>query len=1103
LKGQGFLCFFGPWFLTGTFLFWAFYFQSRLTNKTMMLKKLTIYIVLAVLCPFFGMGQELVTLEGRVVDGMDRALQGVTIRLGGQIVGNTDVQGRFKVVTVLSAGKLGFSSVGYPVVELVFKGSGTGFKVVMEEKEASLKEVDFVSTGYQSLPRERATGSFAQPDPTVFKARVSSDVLSRLNAITSGLVFNANTGNTLKGQLDLGIRGKSTLFANDQPLIVVDNFPYSGDISALNPNDVESVTVLKDAAAASIWGAKAGNGVVVITTKMAKRGQSLKIAFNSNVTIGEKADLFYDPNVFGPNAYIEVEQFLFAKGKYNSALNNRTNYPAISPAVEVMALTRAGQLTKADSIATMDKLKGYDVRKGLLDHFYQGPINQQYALNLSAGGTSSAYYLSAGFDRGAAGLKYNSNKRTTLNFQSNFALLEKLVLNAGIYLSRSSSANDNTVASLTGNPSVNYAYNRLVDEQGKPLPVLRNFRKSFVDAAVAKGYLDWNYYPLSELGLNQNNTLGNDIRVNASLNYKLLSWLSVDLKYQLQWQQSENEYLQAAESYNVRNMVNQYAVLSGGNVYGYNIPKGEIRSLSNINLNSNNLRLQLNLAKQFGEHQLDALGGYEISQELSANNQSLYYGYRSEFGTALPVNQTTSFPLNPTGNGTIPSGLAAGGTDNRFRSVFVNLGYVYKQRYVFSASARTDGSNYFGVKTNQKTVPLWSTGLKWNVSKEPFYGLDWLPELGLSASYGYSGNLDRSVTGITTFQYLAGAAWSNLPYANLVNIGNPDVRWERASQLKFGVDVGSRAARLKLNFEYYFKRGEDLIGNEVLPISSGLYSYKGNFSGMEGQGFDLTINSRNLTGDLKWNTLLLISRATDRVTYYTVKNTALQYVNADGAAGKITVPIVGLPVHSLLSYKWAGLDPVNGDPRGYINGQLSKDYAALTAVDLEQLVYSGAARPTWFGGLSNSFSYKGFHLSATIGYKFGYFFRRGSINYTNLFGSFSGMNREYEKRWVKPGDELLTNVPSMVYPANANRDRYYNNAEIQVLKGDQIRLQDISLAYDLNIGRSKQMPRQLSLYLYGNNLGLIWTANREGLDPDFPRGIPVARSFSLGLKTNF
>ncbi|RZM05526.1 MAG: hypothetical protein EOO88_54750, partial [Pedobacter sp.] len=199
-------------------------------------------------------------------------------------------------------------------------------------EEFYLKPVEIVNTGYQNLPKERATGSFVLVDSRQLNRKVSSDVFSRMEGITSGLLFNKNTTNSNSGDLDLSIRGRSTLFANYQPLIILDNFPYNGDLNAINPNDVEKITLLKDAAAASIWGVRAGNGVIVLTTKRGKFDQPLQVSLNSNVTLAGKPDLFYNRNYLSSSDFIDLEKLLFDKGSFDDALNDKVSYPIVSPA---------------------------------------------------------------------------------------------------------------------------------------------------------------------------------------------------------------------------------------------------------------------------------------------------------------------------------------------------------------------------------------------------------------------------------------------------------------------------------------------------------------------------------------------------------------------------------------------------------------------------------------------------------------------------------------------------------------------------------------------------------------------------------------------------
>jgi hypothetical protein len=222
------------------------------------------------------------------------------------------------------------------------------------------------------------------------------------------------------------------------------------------------------------------------------------------------------------------------------------------------------------------------------------------------------------------------------------------------------------------------------------------------------------------------------------------------------------------------------------------------------------------------------------------------------------------------------------------------------------------------------------------------------------------------------------------------------------------------------------------------------------------------------------------------------------------------VGIVGKPLYALFSYNWAGLDPKNGNPQGYLNGKVSEDYTGIiNNYNPDSLVYNGSARPTVYGSLRNTFSYKGFSLSIMLMYKLGYNFRRPSIglNYTDDISTY--MNADYEKRWQKPGDERKTNVPSLMYPSNSSRQRFYQYSSILVSKGDHIRLQDVKLSYDFGhlTGRGRFLSHA-EIYLYANNLGIIWRSNKFGIDPDnygwwALHRLPDPFSFSVGFKCSF
>lgn len=1045
-----------------------------------------------------------IAVTGKVTDTAGTPLPGATIKNTTQNTSTVTIDDGTFLINAQAGDQITVSFIGYGAYNFTVSENLPYQHIILHSFNSKLSEVVVVNTGYQTIPQERATGSFAQPLKAEFEGRVSPDVLSRLNGITSGMLFNANT-NLSKNGSDINIRGRSTIFANDQPLVIVDNFPYSGDINNINPNDVESVTVLKDAAAASIWGVRAGNGVIVITTKKGKAGQPLRTGFNASVTAVDRPDLYYNPNQLNPDPYISLEQFLFGKGFYNTSLTNTSTYPVISPVVELLAANRSGTLSNADLNTQLNALRSLNVNDQLKKYLYQVASDQQYALNLSGGSEKALYYFSTGYDKDRASVKDNVHQRISINSQNTFYPVKKLELTAGVNIVQAQNDLDNTLAQVRSRV---FPYSQLADANGDPLPLLYQYRQNFVENAISNGFLDWSYYPLKELGATENVVKVTDVRLSTGIKYTLFNGLSAQVKYQYENTNNANRYYQSQATYYTRTYINQFSVISGGKVTGRNVPLGGILSLSNGSNIANNLRVQLNFDRQWGEHRFTALAGYEISEVTGNSNQSILYGYNDDLSTFTNVNTTSTFSLYPTGGGAISSGLGISSSIVRVRSSFANAAYTYRDRYTISGSARIDGTNYFGVSTNQKNLPLWSAGVKWDIAKEGFYKAGWLPGLAFRASYGYNGNLIQSITGVTTFQYYSNAAYTNLNYAQVSNIGNPDLRWEKTGIMNIGADFGLKNNLISGSLEFYFKKETDLLGFKTFPENSGISKLEGNYSDMSGRGFDLSLTANVLNGEFKWSSTILLSHATDMVTHYDIAPLGPQLVGAGTGA-----PNQGRPVFGVYGYRWKGLDPATGNPIGYLNGSNSQNYAAITTTTpVSDLAYFGAARPVYFGGFNNRFSYHDFSLAVQVSYKLGYYFMAPALSYSAITsgGAFLRVNRDWQNRWQKPGDEAKTNVPSMNYPFNSARDQFYQYSEINIEKGDHVRLQNVTLSYNFNRSAYPHLPfSNLQLYLFADNVGMIWRANHRHLDPDaVPSSgdnttVPLPRSIAIGIKGGF
>jgi len=1086
----------------------------QIVKKNIVLQPISITPILSVIPKSISMASH--SVSGVVSDTSGVTLIGATVTISNTNFKTlTDENGKFIFFSVpIGKYSLIITYVGYKKFENEFEVSSGDVSLqhlTLHSENSTLKEV-IVSNGYQVLPLERATGSYDLITNNLLNRSTSQDILSRINGVASGVLFDNSLSGSGNNTVGISIRGLSTIQSNATPLIVLDNFPYDGDINNINPNDIESVTILKDASAASIWGAQAGNGVIVLTSKRGHINQPLKIEFSSNLTLSQKPNLYYSRNFLDANDYINVEQQLFSNGFYTPYLN-QPGYPvAISPVVDLLNQQQNGEINATNANNQINAFRKIDYRSDLSKYFYQSPTQQQYSLNLSGGSNKVSYLFSAGYDNDNAMQVGSNNKRVTLNSQNTFTVSKNLELTAGLNFTDNHSEVDNTLsqflsgsqaAPLIGQP---FPYTELSDSKGNPLPVINQYSSEFVSSAQSMGYLNWQFVPLQELREHDNVTNINnyDVRANTGMKYTIVSGLNIDIKYQ--YEKALNSSLQDAnqQSYYTRNYINEFSTLdANGNVNGYNVPIGDILNYGYSNLTSQDLRLQTNYNKSWNINELSLIAGFEERDAKTVYNDYFEYGYNPNISSNGNVNTVTPFTINPFGGQVnIPSGLFNNITDNRFRSYFANGGYTYDGKYTFSGSARVDQSNLFGVNFNQKSQPLWSTGFKWDVDKEKFYDVTWLNLLKARITYGYSGNVNNTIYAYPVFSINSNqTAYGTYPIGQLLSPGDPGLMWEKAGQLNFAVDFGILRNRINGSFEYYLKRGTDLVGTSPLPTSTGVSFNTGNYSDMDGKGVDLKINSINLDGKIRWETQLLISFN---------KNTVTKYLGEDGAESTI---VIGKPVGALFALKSAGLDPLNGNPRGFLNGQISEDYSALVSQPItnsgnlfnsnSSWTYVGSSTPTSFGSILNSFSYKSLNLSANIIYKGGYYFRKTSINYYALFNQGIG-NEDFAKRWQKPGDEKITDVPSMpdLNNVDPNRDAFYGSSQSQFDNGDQIRLQDINLSYSFAKSTYHQLPfNYIRVFIYANNLGILWRANKDGLDPDYGSiGIPQPRTISLGLK---
>ncbi len=1036
-------------------------------------------------------------LRGKVtINGSGEILNQATIHVPAlNIRTHTNELGDFSISLPIGKHVLQISHIGFVKEVIIVEFPTVSFlNIALVEQNHVLQEVE-VNSGYDKRKIQQTVGSISQVDSEMLNRRISTDLLSRLEDIVPGLVINRNVGS---GRNNITIRGQSTLFANAKPLIVLDNFPYEGDLDNINPNDIESITVLKDAAAASIWGVRAGNGVIVITTKTGKYKQNTKVEANLNNTVGQKRNLFYVPEMSSSD-YIDTEIALFAKGYYT---NNEVSLsrPPLSPVVELLIAKRDGKINAAFFEKEINLLRQYSLKQEETDHLLQKSLHFQQSYSLSGGTENNHYSYSLGHDQNRAGRKGNSYNRFTFKAFHNQLFFDKK-LEIGLSLQV---ANGKEGLNAVPNDISSYPYTRIVDEQGKALAVAKNYRALAIENVENLGLLNWQFKPLEELEFANHFVRTEDHQANLKLFYRpTVNW-NFSLLYLFSRGRSTDLNLQSMDSYFTRNLINRVAQRDANGIVNWVIPLGSIKDEMVNNYVNNNFRFQTTFEKTYGEmHHFRFFSGYEIkSLDKSLVNNRLY-GYDEEHAKSAVVDYFGTYPgfVNPQTSISIENRDYEKGNSDRFLSYFLNLNYSFNNRLLISGSARLDQSNLFGVNTNQRGVPLWSAGLGWNISNENFYHWKLIPHLKASVTYGYSGNLDRSLSGYTTARYDDGKSTIvKVPYAGIVNPPNPELRWEKIAINNYKLEFALKNSILSGSFEFYQKKGYDLIGSTPHAPSSGITVFRGNTANIQGEGVEVLLNTSVSSGQFNWRPTFVFSYSADKVTKYLVKsdiNSIIQLGNGIGI-----FPVMGRPLYGIYSYEWAGLDPATGDPQGYLNGNVSRDYTSIrAAANVDNIVFNGPSRPVYYGMLNNHFSYHHLSLSIGLSYRLGYAFRQSSISYGNVMGL--GGHGDWYKRWQKPGDEIHTSIPSLPLVANTNRDVFYRNSQVLVERGDHVRLQDIRINYLWNDRALKKIGvAKINIYSYLNNLGVVWTANKRGVDPDFIDG-PLPKTIAFGIRCDF
>ncbi len=1003
-----------------------------------------------------------VAVSGKVTDMNGVPLAGVTISIRETLKGTTtDFDGNFKI-TVKSTDILVFSYLGY-IVQSIEVGERSTINVILEEDVNELKEV--LVTGYQTISKERATGAFSKLSKEDFQAQRLND----LSTIIEGRVAGFQNG---------VLRGTTTMKGLTTPLYVVDGFPIENtgytstgslieNLPELNLEDIESITILKDAAATSIYGARAANGVVVIVTSKAKTGKTT-VSFSSNLTVTPYK--YYVDNLTDSGDIIDLErewangnaQLQATDGSSQTyAQSLLTNAVFTSQGMQSILNYYAGNISENEANTQLNNLGalGYQYYDDIEKYAKRSPIYQQYNLSIGKASGKNSFNASITYKSTDDEDLYSDNESIGINLRNSTEITDWLTVDLGTY-TRFQKGNSQTYNAL--NPGFAYQpYNRLVDESGNAFvsTAESRFNTSTLNAINTYGLYNMDITPLDELGRNLLKSKNFANRTYTKVAVKMTDWLKYNLMFQYEYGVNRGSQLMNKESISVRNKVNSMASASNGEAI-YNLPYGNIYNETQQYANTYNFRQQIDINKRFAEkHDISAILGMEIRHSKLEYKSNTLYNYDPNLLSFTPVDQNALINA---------SGLILGGSMssrdfsqtreiiNRYVSVYGNAAYTFNRKYTVSGSLRWDRSNLWGTDNKYQNKPTWSVGGSWNMSSEDFFDVSWVDMLKLRFSSGIGGNIAKDSAPYMTGVYFNSNTVGGT-YGYVSSRPNPQLSWEKTTTSNLGLDFSAFKNRLNGTLEYYNKKGEDLLANtQGVPTEGYGYStYTINNGEMQNRGFEVTLNGTVVkAGDFSIEATAIYGYNKNKVTYVNVEAPVF-FLQLDYPS---EFPRIGTPYNSIYGYKWAGLSE-NGLPQVYD----SEDNALSTQpTDLESIENFGTTVPKYSGSFSSNFKYKDFNLSMLFVFQGGHKIRNTQLpmlgnGYNSGLGGYvtyiGAVNNKINNRWRQPGDELTTDVPKAVFEYDSDFNsalyRIYSLADINILDATNVRLSNVSLGYNL------------------------------------------------------
>lgn len=1083
------------------------------------MKRLLTYLLLLICCQQLAAQER--TITGKILDGSlpDEPLIGATIAIGDGKLQNgtvTDYNGEFTLKVPQDTKVLTVRYLGYENGKITLVDGTDHYVVTLKSASHSISEV--VVTGYQKIDRRKLTASVSQLNISDESVGAIKNIDQALGGQIAGLSTLPSTG-APGAPVKIRIRGTASINGTQEPLWVLDGIPLEGtdipnidnlndvndiyqtSIAGLNPTDIDNITVLKDAAATAIYGARAANGVIVITTKRGKESRPI-VNFNTRLTFSPKVDI-NRLNLLNASEKVDLELALLASNyEYRQHKGGVAN---ILDKLNEFNAYRAGGWNALSATAQQQINDLRSINTDWNDILFRNVFNQEYNASVSGGSDRASYYASAGYYDEQGIVKGVENNRYNFTLKGTFKINKKLTLGASIFANQRKQASFLTDTGGFTNPVY---YSREANPYFQPFKADGSYNYDTNVQGRESNAPDFNIF--EERANTSKRRRDYSIMSIIDAEYKINSDLKLTSQFGYQFDNYNLCRYQGGDSYAMRKEKEYATYMTSSGVQQTIFPEGGANKTTDSYRRQWLWKAMAEYNHRFAKyHDVELMLGTEVRHNITQSTSSNAYGYDARTLTTKPVvfpSQSIAerYPLHQETR-----------LENAYVSWYATGSYTYHYRYTLGASVRFDGSDVFGVAKKYRYLPLYSVSALWRVSEEKWMQpLTWISDLRLRASYGLQGNIDKS-----TSPYLIGTIdkasilGKNETIIAAETAPNPNLKWEKTSNVNLGLEAAFLDSRIHFSVDYYHRKSSDLIGIRMLPLETGFASTTINWASMKNDGWELSLSTRNIvTRDFHWTTNLNLGFNTNKI------------INESVAQNSTYPSRQGYPVGALFAYKTAGLDSegyplflaADGSKVSAANFFKLNRYGAsqLTAEQQRaQYTYMGSTDPKCSGGLINNFEYRNWQLGVNFMFNLGMKVRVQPSYSPTYFDRGLNTNRDILSRWTATNTggtfaALMVSTPARL----AEYTRYaeyntYSMLDIWVRNSSYARMQSLRLGYKLpKKWLAKFGISSASLSLEGRNLLVIASNYNNYLDPETmgnPFAQPVAKSYIFGLNVNF